>query len=115
IDNGRLDPATRELVSSSKDLDQLSVAEKLPNGNTKVRVAVADVDALVPKGSASDEHARWNTRTLYTSAGIFPMIPDRFSTDLSSLNPGADRLAIVTEMEIAPDGSLVRSEIYRGF
>src|SRR5581483_5948318 len=81
----------------SRDLDQLSVAEQLADGEVKILVAVADVDALVTKGSAVDQHARQNTTSVYTPAQIFPMLPEKLSTDLTSLNPGVDRLAIVVE------------------
>src|SRR6185437_11861699 len=69
----------------SRDLDQLSVAEPLTAGVVRVRVAVADVDALVRRGGAIDAHARTNTTSVYTVAQIFPMLPPRLSTDLTSL------------------------------
>jgi VacB/RNase II family 3'-5' exoribonuclease len=96
----------------SRDLDQLTVAEALPNGAAKVLVAVADVDAVVKKQSALDEHARQNTTSVYTVAETFPMLPEKLSTDLTSLNYESDRLAIVIEMVIAGDGSLQSSDIY---
>ena len=96
----------------SRDLDQLSVT-KNESGRTRVLVAVADVDALVKKGSAIDGHARTNTTSVYTAAEIFPMLPEQLSTDLTSLNPGVDRLAIVIDMEISEDGALGASSVYR--
>jgi exoribonuclease-2 len=93
----------------SRDLDQLTVAEALPDGAVKVLVAIADVDALVKKGSALDDHARQNTTSVYTVAEIFPMLPEKLSTDLTSLNYESDRLAIVIEMVLAGDGSLQNS------
>jgi exoribonuclease R len=69
----------------SRDLDQLTVAEELPGDKVKILVAVADVDALVNKGSAIDEHARHNTTSVYTAGRIFPMLPEKLSTDLTSL------------------------------
>jgi len=97
----------------SRDLDQLTVAEAMPGGNVRILVAVADVASLVTNGSAIDEHARHNTTSVYTAARIFPMLPEKLSTDLTSLNLGEERLAIVVEMVIDVDGTLRDSEIYR--
>ena len=97
----------------SRDLDQLTVAEAMPGEQVKIRVAVADVDALVKNGSAIDEHARHNTTSVYTAAEIFPMLPEKLSTDLTSLNLDEERLAVVVEMIVAADGSLMGSDIYR--
>ena len=97
----------------SMDLDQLTVGEKLPNGHVKIWVAIADVDALVKKGTPIDDHARTNTTSVYTSARIFPMLPNKLSTDLTSLNPDEDRLALVTEMVFRPDASLAGATVYR--
>ena len=97
----------------SQDLDQLTIASAMPDGKIKVMVAIADVDALVKKGSAIDEHARQNTTSVYTAAKIFPMLPEKLSTNLTSLNFNEDRLAIVVEMEIGADGSLGDSNVYR--
>ena len=97
----------------SLDLDQLTVAEAMPESAVKVIVAVADVDAVVKKQSALDDHAKHNTTSVYTSAEIFPMLPEKLSTDLTSLNFESDRLAIIVEMIIAEDGSLQSSDIYR--
>lgn len=97
----------------SLDLDQLTVCEQLPLGAVRLWVAIADVDALVKKGTAIDEHALINTTSVYTSARIFPMLPERLSTDLSSLNANEDRLALVTEMVFNADASLAGSTVYR--
>jgi len=96
----------------SRDLDQLTVAEAMPNGGAKVLVAIADVDAVVKKQSVLDDHARQNTTSVYTVAETFPMLPEKLSTDLTSLNYESDRLAIVIEMVLAGDGSLQSSDIY---
>lgn len=96
----------------SRDLDQLSVAEVLPDGATKILVAIADVAGLVRRGSALDAHARQNTTSVYTVAQIFPMLPEKLSTDLTSLNFEAERMAVVIEMVFAGDGALQRSDIY---
>ncbi len=97
---------------SSRDLDQLTVAEALPEGNSKILIAIADVDALVKKQTALDDHARHNTTSVYTTCEIFPMLPERLSTDLTSLNYESERLAIVIELIIAGDGSLKNSDLY---
>jgi VacB/RNase II family 3'-5' exoribonuclease len=96
----------------SRDLDQLTVAEPMPDDAVKVLVAIADVDALVKKGSSIDDHARHNTTSVYTAGGTFPMLPEKLSTDLTSLNLDEDRLAVVVEITIAADGSLMGSELY---
>ena len=97
----------------SRDLDQLTVAEAVPGDNVKILVAIADVDAMVKKGSVIDDRARHNTTSVYTAAMIFPMLPEKLSTDLTSLNFNADRLSIIIEMVIGADGSLRDSQIYR--
>ena len=97
----------------SRDLDQLTFAEAMPGGAAKILVAIADVDAVVKKQSALDDHARHNTTSVYTAAEIFPMLPEKLSTDFTSLNFESDRLAIVIEMVISADGSLQSSDIYR--
>ena len=97
----------------SLDLDQLTVAETLPDKTVKILVAVADVDALVKKNSAIDEHARQNTTSVYTAGKTFPMLPERLSTDLTSLNYHEDRPAMVIEMVISDGGEVQSSNIYR--
>jgi VacB/RNase II family 3'-5' exoribonuclease len=117
----RQDGSTRDLRNllwcsidndDSRDLDQLTVAEAMPNGAVKILVAVADVDAVVRKRSAIDDHARQNTTSIYTAAEIFPMLPEKLSTDITSLNYESDRLAVVIEMVIAGDGSIQSSNLY---
>ncbi len=116
------EPSTRDLRAllwcsidndDSRDLDQLTVAEALADGAVRALVAIADVDALVRQGSALDGHARVNTTSVYTEAAIFPMLPEKLSTDLTSLGPDADRLAVVADLTFARDGSLEKSEHYR--
>ncbi len=96
----------------SMDLDQLSVAEALPSGSVKVLVAIADVSALVRQASAIDRHASGNTTSVYTAGGIFPMLPEKLSTDLTSLSYGTERVAFVIEMTFDEAGVLNASEIY---
>jgi VacB/RNase II family 3'-5' exoribonuclease len=96
----------------SLDLDQLTVAEQLADGAVKVLVAVANVSALVEPGSAVDGHAQANTTSVYTPPQNFPMLPDRLSTDLTSLNEGQDRLAMVVETRVDGDGANGASQVY---
>jgi len=96
----------------SRDLDQLSVAEPLSDGAARVLVAVADVDAAVVRSSPLDRHAFVNTTSVYTPGVIFPMLPERLSTNLTSLAENEDRLAIVVEFTVAADGSQARSDVY---
>jgi VacB/RNase II family 3'-5' exoribonuclease len=98
---------------TSRDLDQLSVSAPAPGGDVKVYVAVADVDASVKRRSAIDGHAQANTTYVYTAAEVFPMLPEKLSTDLTSLGEGQERMAIVTEMRVGSDGNVKESEIYR--
>ncbi len=97
----------------SRDLDQLSAATALADGGTRLLVAVADVDALVAAGSAVDEHARVNTTSVYTVAETFTMLPERLSTDLTSLAEHQERLAIIVEMNVGADGVVGNSDVYR--
>ncbi len=97
----------------SRDLDQLTVAEILPGGVTRLQVAVADVDAVVAKGSPADLHAMRNTTSIYTSGGVFPMLPERLSTDVTSLNPDQERIALVVRIDLDGSGKLVDSGIVR--
>jgi exoribonuclease-2 len=97
----------------SLDLDQLTVAEALSEERVKVWVAVADVTGIVKKDSAIDAHARQNTTSVYTAGGIFPMLPEKLSTGLTSLNYHEDRAAMVIEMVIGDGGVMQGSTIYR--
>jgi len=117
----RTEEATRDLREliwcsidndDSRDLDQLTVAEAMPAGAVKLLIAIADVDALVKKQSALDKQAQQNTTSVYTAAQIFPMLPEKLSTNLTSLNLDADRLAVVVEMVIAENGTLQSSDLY---
>ncbi|MEO7275491.1 MAG: RNB domain-containing ribonuclease [Vicinamibacterales bacterium] len=96
----------------SKDLDQLEVVIE-EAGAVRLLIAVADVDSLVVKGSALDDHARLNTTSVYTAARVFPMLPEALSNDRTSLNQNEDRPALVVDMAIADDGVVTKAEVYR--
>lgn len=97
----------------SHDLDQLTVCEAHAVGCLRLLVAIADVDALVKKDSPIDVHARQNTTSVYTSARVFSMLPEILCTNLTSLAPHVDRLAIIVQMDFSADGELLASTIYR--
>src|SRR5213594_4662067 len=97
----------------SRDLDQLTVAQPMADGVVKILVAVADVDATVKQRSATDGHAQTNTTSVYTAAEIFPMLPEKLSTDLTSLGEGGERLALVVEMTVGADGAATGGDVYR--
>jgi exoribonuclease R len=97
----------------SRDLDQVEVAEPMADDGVRVRVGVADVDSRVARMSATDVHAGLNTTSVYTGVTVFPMLPERLSTDLTSLGPGEDRLAVVVEMDLDREAAVVRAGVYR--
>ncbi|HEU5173621.1 MAG TPA: RNB domain-containing ribonuclease [Gemmatimonadaceae bacterium] len=97
----------------SRDLDQVEVAEELPDGSIRLYIGIADVNALVPRGTPADDHAATNTTSVYTGVVVFPMLPERLSTDLSSLNPNEDRLAVVTQFDVDDDGNISGADVYR--
>jgi exoribonuclease-2 len=98
----------------SRDLDQLTASQALgATGAVRILVAVADVDWLVAKATPIDAHAAANTTSVYTAAQTFPMLPERLSTDLTSLNPGADRSSLVVEYTVTDDGTIVDPAVSR--
>jgi len=99
--------------NDSTDLDQIEYAENLPNGDARVIVGIADVDAFVPKGSPVDQHAAKNTTSVYTGIVTFPMLPDELSSNLTSLRQNEDRLSIVIDLTVDKNGSLKSSDFYR--
>jgi exoribonuclease II len=115
------DPGLRDLTAllwssidndDSRDLDQIEWAERTPGG-IRVLVAVADVDSAVPKATPIDRHAARETTTVYAGIRTFPMLPERLSTDLTSLSEGQDRAAVVIEMLVGSDGAVSRPGIYQ--
>ena len=98
---------------TSKDLDQIEWAEKLPDGGIRVLVGVADVDERVHQGSIIDKHAQSETTSVYTGVKVFPMLPVELSEGATSLNESQDRPAIVIEITVAADGSASNGKAYR--
>jgi len=97
---------------SSRDLDQVEYAEKLPNGDVRLLVGIADVDSLVAKGSAIDQRAAAESTSVYTGVTIFPMLPDQLSTDRTSLVNAQERLSVVIELHVADSGEVNCQDIY---
>src|ERR1700676_4270306 len=98
---------------TSRDLDQIEVAERLPYGETKILVGIADVDTFVPKSSAIDAHAGKETTTVYTGVKNFPMLPEELSTDASSLLEAGDKLSVVIEFVVGTDGTVHSGAVYQ--
>ncbi len=98
---------------TSRDLDQIEVAERLSNSDVKVMIGIADVDAYVSKETPIDQHAARETTTVYTGIRNFPMLPEELSTGATSLLENVDRLAVVTEFVIDSSGVLKSSDVYR--
>lgn len=96
----------------SRDLDQVEASEDLGDGTIRVRIGVADVDALIAKGTPVDAHAATNTTSVYTGVTVFNMLPEALSTDRTSLNEGQDRRAIVIEYVVGRDGVLSGEDVY---
>ena len=97
----------------SRDLDQLTFAEDLGGGRVRCLIAVADVDALVKRGTPIDDHAQQNTTSVYTAARIFPMLPEKLSTNLTSLNEDENRVALIIDIEVDGEGTVVKGDVYR--
>ena len=97
---------------TSRDLDQIEVAERADSG-IRIRIGIADVDGDVSIGTPIDQHASSETTSVYTGVRTFSMLPERLSTDLTSLNENADRAAVVVELVVSGDGSISAPAIYR--
>jgi exoribonuclease-2 len=98
---------------TSRDLDQIEVVEHASNGDVKVMVGIADVDAFVAKTTPIDQHAARETTTVYTGIRNFPMLPEQLSTGVTSLLENQDRLSIVVEFVVGSDGHIKSSDVYR--
>jgi len=98
---------------TSKDLDQIEVAEQLANGNVRILVAIADVDAFVARDTAIDAHAAKETTTVYTGVRNFSMLPEVLSTGITSLLENQDAFALVIEFIVSGDGHVESSDLYR--
>ncbi len=95
----------------SRDLDQIEAVEAV-DGGLKLYVGIADVEHCVPFGGANDRFAGHNTTSVYTGVRTFPMLPERFSFDLTSLVAGQKRLSVVVETSVAADGTAKSGAVY---
>jgi exoribonuclease-2 len=98
---------------TSRDLDQIEVAERLPDGSVKVQVGIADLDVFVSKQSAIDQHAARESTTVYAGIRNFPMLPEELSTGKTSLLENQDRFSVVVEFVAGADGLITASKVYR--
>jgi len=115
------DPSLRDLTGllwssidndDSRDLDQIEWAERV-GGKIRVLVGIADVDSAVAKGTPVDRYAASETTSVYAGIHTFPMLPERLSTDLTSLSESGERASVVIEFAVADDGSFDSTAIYR--
>src|SRR5215469_14395532 len=97
---------------SSRDLDQVEYTETLSDGTTRLLIGIADVDSSVPKGSATDRQAAFETTSVYTGVATFPMLPGELSTDRTSLMDAQDRLSLVIELHVADSGEVACHDVY---
>lgn len=116
------DPSIRDLRallwssidnSDSRDLDQIEYTERLAGDRIRLMIGIADVDAFVLKGSAIDRHAFEKTTSIYTAVKTFPMLPEQLSNDTTSLLDDVDRLAVVIDLTVDPEGEVTSNEVYR--
>jgi exoribonuclease-2 len=98
---------------TSRDLDQIEVAERGSNGDVKIMIGIADVDVFVPKETPIDEHASRETTTVYAGIRNFPMLPEELSTGATSLLENQDRLSVVTEFVVDGTGGIKTTDVYR--
>ncbi|HEY5883839.1 MAG TPA: RNB domain-containing ribonuclease, partial [Pyrinomonadaceae bacterium] len=98
--------------ATTRDLDQVEYAERLPNEDIRVWIGIADVDVYVDKDSAIDQYAARNCTSVYTGVKTFPMLPEKLSTDLTSLVEGEDRHVVITELVVSPEGEVNHIDIF---
>ncbi|MCB9538719.1 MAG: ribonuclease R [Myxococcales bacterium] len=96
---------------SARDFDDAMHAEARPAGGWRFTVAIADVAHYVTAGSPLDDDARARGTSVYLPDRVLPMLPHRLSSDLCSLRPDEDRLAMVVEFDIEPDGTLGEAQV----
>ncbi len=99
----------------SQDLDQIEYVVEEADGSIRLSIGIADVDFYVARGDAIDRHAAINTTSIYTGVATFPMLPEKLSTNLSSLLENQDRIAVVLDLKVKPSGEVVAQQISRAW
>ncbi len=116
---GRVDLRKLPLVTidgaDARDFDDAVYASKEKiRGGYKLIVAIADVSAYVKVGAPLDEEAQKRGTSVYFPRRVIPMLPEKLSNGLCSLNPHVDRLCMVCEMRVSKDGEVTAAKFYEG-
>jgi ribonuclease R len=115
---GREDFRDRTIVTidgeTARDFDDAVEVDVLENGNYRLGVHIADVSYYVEEGSSLDREAFHRGTSVYFPERAIPMLPERLSNGICSLNPGVDRLVQSVFIEVSPSGKVVSSRFADG-
>ncbi len=96
----------------AKDLDDAVSVQRLENDNYLLGVHIADVGHYVTEDSILDKEALERATSIYLVDRVIPMLPQKLSNGVCSLNAGEDRLALTCMMEVDTKGVVVAHEIF---